>query len=358
MKSLCLPFDNRSPFGFRICHPILTLCRYSMVIPLRISLLLRFLDNIYSFIYMYICLFSNSIGWQDKLSVFINYIYIIYNSVSPEANIVFISQGGEESGSNSEDSSSSNSSGNNPGNDPDDNGPNSDSNDNQPNHDDDKDNDPNDTDDYDNDNDDNKSDATIKTLDTSDTHDVLLWTAALVEGGLEGDIDAIETAKEQFPDCFVGRSEREGLLKVSEVIEEDIKAYRDEQKAKQAFIDDDNQSESEESSNIEDKSESEETVNKELKRKREDESSNDEPENKRYKSKNNDDSDNDDSDNNDSDNSGSSGLGGSGDNGNPPSENSMGSSENSKSWIDIGIFLLMFFSSIADSITLFFENLI
>lgn len=291
-----------------------------------------------------------SIGLQDKLSVFINDVYKIYNSVFPEANIVFISQGDEESGSNSEYSSSNNSSGNNPGNDPEDNGPNSDSNDNQPNHDDDdKDNDPNDADD----NDDDKSDATIKTLDTSDTHDVLLWTAALVEGGLEGDIDAIETAKEQFPDCFEGRSEREGLLKVSEVIEEDIKAYRDEQKEKQAFIDDDNQSESEESSNIEEKSESEETVNEELKRKREDESSNDEPESKRYKSKNNDDSDND-----DSDNSGSSGLGGSGDNGNPPSENSRGSSENSKSWIDIGIFLLMFFSSIADSITLFFENLI
>lgn len=293
--------------------------------------------------------FSNGTWWQDKLSVFLNDIYKIYNSIFPEANIVFISQGGGESGSNSEDSSSNNSSDNNPGNDPDDNGPNSDSNDNQPNHDDDdKDNDPNDADDYD-----NKSDATINTLDTSNTQDVLLWTAALVEGGLEGDIDAIETAKEQYPDCFEGRSDREGLLKVSEVIEEDIKAYRDEQVAKQAFIDDDNQSESEESSNIEEKSESEETVNEELKRKREDESSNDEPENKRYKSKNNDDSDND-----DSDNSGSSGLGGSGDNGNPPPENSMGSSENSKSWIDIGIFLLMFFSSMADSIALFFENLI
>src|SRR6478735_4797204 len=175
MNSLRLPFNNRSPFGFRICHPILTLCRYSVIIFICISLLLRFIINISSLI-IFMCIYlllnlRKSIGLQDKLSVFINDVYKIYNSVFPEANIVFISQGDEESGSNSEYSSSNNSSGNNPGNDPDDNGPNSDSNDNQPNHDDDKDNDSNDADD--NDNDDDKSDATIKTLDTSDTHDVL-----------------------------------------------------------------------------------------------------------------------------------------------------------------------------------------
>lgn len=337
MKSLRLPFNNRSPFRFRISHPVLTLCGRSMIIFIRVYLLLGFII-IKNLNYYWK---SSTEIWFSKLSVFVEDLYKIFNLVFPEANVVFISQGGEESGSTSEDSSSNNSSDNNP-----DNEPNDDPNDA------DDDNDPNDADDdYDtNDNDDDdKSYSTVDTLDTKNTYDVLLWTSSLVRGGLDGDIEAIETAKEQFPDCFEGRSEREGLFKAIDEIEKDIKTYLEEQAEKQVFINDNSQSESEESSNIEEESESEEVVNEELKRKREDESSKDEPESKRSKTNKNDD---------DSGNSGSSGLGGSGDNGNSPPENSMGPSENSKSWTDIGILLLMFLSSIVENITLFLENLI